>query len=66
MRGFGLVVFLPFRPENVINHEIELIGPDLPVVIGVVRIEAQTCNASVAIAAWSGKAVVSKHPRGLG
>lgn len=53
MRGFSLVIFFPLWAENVFNHEVELIGRDLPVVIGVVCVEAQTYNASVAVAACS-------------
>lgn len=62
MRGFGCVICFPFSSEDVANHEIELIGPDLPVVVGVVRVEAQTYSASVAVAAWSGT-VFDEHPR---
>lgn len=60
--GFSLVILFPFWSENVFDHEVELIGRDLPVVVGVVRVEAQTYDASVAVAACSGTIVDTQTP----
>ncbi len=59
----GDVVLFPLRPENILDHEIELVGPDLPVVVRVVHVETQTNGAGVAVTACSSGAFGSQHPR---